>query len=88
MDQPKKRKILEKIQKSPLILRKVILLVIIIIIGIFMVFIWSKIFLKTFENLSRKELFEGIEVPSIKEKLKESMPEIVIPQIPESTSSQ
>lgn len=84
----KKTRILEKIQKFPLTVRKIILWTIVIIMGIILVLIWSKIFLKSFEGLSRKNLFEEIEVPSLKEKIKEAMPEIVIPKIPESIDSQ
>lgn len=83
----KKTKILEKIQKSPLMIRKAILWTIVVAIGVVLVLIWSKLFLKSFEGLSRENLFEGIETPSIKEKIKEAIPEIVVPKIPESTDS-
>lgn len=88
MKDSRKTKILEKVQKFPLIARKIILWTIVITIGIVLVLIWSKIFLKSFEGLSKKDLFEGIEPPSVKEKIKEAMPEIVIPKIPESIDSQ
>jgi len=75
-------KILEKIQKLPLGIRKIILWLVLIIVGIFLVWIWLKIFTKDFKNFQKEGLMEKLKTPSLKEKIEKDVSKIEIPGIP------
>jgi hypothetical protein len=71
--------LLEKIQKLPLIQKKIILWTIMVIVAIFLFFIWTKILNKNLQNLKKTDFSNQFKIPDLKEKLEKDLPKIEIP---------
>jgi hypothetical protein len=71
--------ILEKIQKLPVILRKIILWTSMIIVAIFLIWLWSKSFNKNLQGLKNGGLSDEFKIPDLREKLEKNLPKVEIP---------
>ncbi len=71
---------LKKIQKLPLRIKKIILFAIVIIIGIVLVWVWAKSFSKGFKGFQGEKLMEEFKIPSLRERLKEDLPKLEVPE--------
>ncbi len=66
----------EKIQKTPLGVRKIILWVIVVFLGILLIYFWTKISIQRFHQVWKpEELSREMKIPSLKEKIQEGTPE-------------
>jgi len=73
---------LGKIQSFPLKIRKIILWLVIIILGIGLVWLWTKISVKKFQGFNKEDIIKGLDIPSLKEKIKKNPPEFPKLEIP------
>ena len=73
--------ILKKLQNQPESTRKIILWSIIIVIGIGLLFLWSKNFQQKLKNFQIEEFKEELKLPSLEGKLK-IPPNLGIPSFP------
>ena len=72
-------KILEKIQKLPVILRKIMLWTLMIIAAIFLVWLWSKSFNKNLQSFKKEGLSDEFKIPDLRETLEKKLPKLEIP---------
>ena len=73
-------KILEKIQKLPVFQRKIILWIMMIFLSVFLIFFWTKIMKKKWQELNKTDISTQFKIPDLKEKLDKNLPKIEIPQ--------
>ncbi|MCX6764682.1 MAG: hypothetical protein NTU58_03235 [Candidatus Nealsonbacteria bacterium] len=71
--------ILEKIQKLPVIGRKIMLWTLMIIVSIFLVWLWSKSFNKSLQGVKKEGLLDEFKISDFKEKLEKDLPKVEIP---------
>jgi len=72
--------LLKKIRNQPENIRKIILWVIIIIVGLGLAIFWVKNFQKRLKSFQKEELKEKLQLPSLQEKLR-GIPKIEIPEV-------
>ena len=75
-----KKSFLEKIQKLPLRIRKIILLAVVISLGISLTWVWSKSFAKKLGGFREGGFMEGFKIPSLKERLEKDLPKMEAPK--------
>lgn len=73
---------LEKLQKQPKHIRKIILWTVVVIIGLALVFWWVKSIQRSVRGFQEQEFIEKLNLPSFGKGLKE-FPKIEIPEINE-----
>jgi hypothetical protein len=71
--------ILEKIQKLPVLLRKIILWALMIVFAVLLVWLWSKSLSKSLQGFKKTGLSDEFKIPSLKEKLEKDLPKVEIP---------
>lgn len=71
---------LKKLQNLPLKIKKIILWLIVISLGISLVWFWTKSFNKRLKGFPKENFIEELKIPFLKEKIKEDIPKLELPQ--------
>jgi len=77
----KEKSFLEKIQKLPLEIRKIILWSVIIILGIMLVWAWTKNFSKRLQDFQIKETKEQLKFPDLRKEIEKGLPNLEVPEL-------